>query len=613
MDARTTRPARPETRRASAVIERPLSRERPPIRKLPAEVVDRISAGEVVENPASVVKELIENAIDAEATLVEISLDGGGIDRIEVSDDGTGIPEAELPLAVERHATSKLSADGRLDEIRTLGFRGEALAAIGSVARLRLVSRSSSDEIAHGVAVEGGAVRGAVLEGRARGTTVEVRDLFFNTPARRKFLRSPAAEQVEVVRTIERLYLARPQVGFALRVGEAEILRFPRENSLRGAITRVVGWETLGTPIEVEAPISEGGILTAVLSHPSHSTGTSQSLYLSINGRPVFSRTLQQAIRVAYTGFLPKNRYPLGCGQLTLDAQRTDVNVHPTKREVRLSHEREVAEEIRRAVREALLRASPLAELPGALPERALDRSVAPVGASDTVSQRSPETRAPAPVPTLASQRRLLPEPPGIEVLARDRRPTLELRSSLFRLYWIAESSDELVLIDQHAASERLLYEQILQDGHLARQELVSPILIRLTPLQATALAAHEATVRSSGFEVDAMGGESYWLRSVPVYRARRTRPEVLPELLNELASGGRPTVVNGVRERTSATIACHAAIRAGDEVAAEEFHRVLESLYALPEMVYACPHGRPILVKLPRSRLDRWFLRSGD
>ena len=579
---------------------------RRPIRQLSEETIERIAAGEVVERPASVVKELVENSVDAGASLVTVRLWGGGVEKVEVADDGSGIPPEELELAVARHATSKLSPDGPVERVGTLGFRGEALAAIASVSRFRLLSRPPDREVAEGLSVVGGALTGRYSQARAPGTTVEVEDLFFNTPARRKFLKSAPAEQVEVLQTVERLYLARPNVALRVESEGREVGTYPAAHDLKDAAARVLGPGFLTSAFELSTEIP-GGRLFGALGRPGVAAASSRGLFVAVNGRAVTSRPIAQSVRVAYGDYLPRTRFPVGVLHLEIDPDRLDVNVHPTKREVRLAQERELLDALRLRVREALVASPQVAELSsthpfappsfGAPPPSAKGRA-APVaerlGVQRTLEGSAVVSTTPLPIP------------------AAGGHPRLTLLGCLHSLYWVAESEEGLVLIDQHAAAERVLYEELRRSGTLQRQTLVTPVAVRLTGAEQSALAANGETVRSAGFDIETFGPDAYLVRSVPAYRGRLARAEEVAELLDELASGGRPTLPDGLEERRAATVACHAALRAGDDVSLEEFSRVLAELHALPEAAYSCPHGRPIVLAVPRSRLDRWFLRSG-
>ncbi len=579
---------------------------RTPIRRLTQDVVHRIAAGEVVERPASVVKELVENSLDAGATEVSVELTGGGLASIEVRDDGYGIPASELPLAVERYATSKLSDAEGLEAIRTLGFRGEALAAIAAVSRLAIVSRSSGAPEGAEIRVDAGVVGPVRPAGRAVGTTVVVADLFANVPARRKFLRGAAAEQLAVGDVIDRLYLARPTVLLSLAAEGRELRRYPPSSNARDAAARVLGEELLDHGVEVFDPPSDGVTIEGVVGRPSLHRGTSQGIVLAVNGRGVESRTLSQAVRLAYQDYLPPSRFPVAVLELTIDPSRVDVNVHPTKREVRIARERELSERIRVAVRRTIREGSHAVER---------DIRAGPPAAGSATGLLPPRPRdreEDVPLAALpASRQRTLGDPsPLANVAGTARHPGLRLVGAVFDLYWVAESGDALVLVDQHAASERVVYEAIRREGRLARQELVEPLTVQLTSRRAEALRTYGGPVEAAGFLVEPFGGDSFRLRSVPSYRGRRARPEAILGLLDELSEGARPTLPDGLEERVAASLACHSSVRAGDVIAPAEMSRILGALYALGDASFACPHGRPILVEVPRGRLDRWFLR---
>jgi len=580
-----------------------------PIRRLLPSTVERIAAGEVVERPASVVKELVENAVDAGASNVSVRLAEGGTEKIEVADDGRGIAPDELELAVERHATSKLDPEGPVERIDSLGFRGEALAAIGAVSRLRLLSRTPGREAAEGISVVGGTVAGRFVAPRAHGTTVEVEDLFFNTPARQKFQKSPASEQVEVVRAVERLYLARPSVGIRVESEGREIAVYPPTTSLRDAASRVLGpaFLTQSFPVRGEVP---GGRLFGACALSPMAASSPSSLYFAVNGRPIASRSLAQAVRLAFRDSLPRTRYPVGVLHLELAAETLDVNVHPTKREVRFVQERALADAVLRLVREALLGAPAVSDV-GA-------RARSEPWTGPTAGAVPPPKALPldlGPPPAARAQRTLEEPAPTVSggvVEEGANRPRLELLGPLHALYWVAASDEGLVVVDQHAVSERLLFEALRRDRALGRQILVDPVSLALSGGQRAALAAHADAIRAAGFEVEPFGPDTYRVRSVPSFRGRRARVEGVLELLDELASGARPTLPDDLADRTAASLACHAAVRAGDAVTREEIADLLRALDALPGRPKTCPHGRPIFVRIARSQLDRWFLRAG-
>jgi DNA mismatch repair protein MutL len=581
---------------------------RRPIRRLAPEVVHQIAAGEIVERPASVVKELVENALDAGATEIAVELTDGGLAAIEVRDDGAGIPADELPLALERYATSKLSDVQGLVGVATLGFRGEALSAISTVSRTTIVTRTPETTEGATVSVDGGTLGPVRAAGRAVGTTVRVEELFFNVPARRKFLKGAAAEQVAVGDVVDRQYLARPDVRFSLRSDGREARRYPGSASRRDAAARVLGEELLEQSVDVSDGPSEGVAVAGVVGRPGLHRATSQGIYLAVNGRPIESRPLSQAVRRAFDEYLPPARFPLAVLHLTVDPARVDVNVHPAKREVRIARERDVAERLRVAVRRAIREAVHLADRD--LPEPARSTSSPSAGASNEAFPLGADL--PLAAMPAARQSTLIERGPAARVSGTVRHPEVRLLAAAFDLYWLGESEGALLLIDQHAASERVVFEALRREGGLARQELMEPVTLRLTARRAEALHSHAAAVDAAGFSVEPFGGDTFRLRAIPSYRGRRARPESIVGLLDELADGARPTVPDGMAERVAATIACHSAVRAGDTIEAAEMGRILSALYALGDAAFACPHGRPILVRLERSRLDRWFLRPG-
>ncbi len=580
---------------------------RAPIRRLDRDTIDRIAAGEVVERPASVVKELIENAVDAGARRIVVRVRRGGLDRIEVVDDGFGIPAAELPLAIERHATSKLPPEGPIDSIPTLGFRGEALASIASVARLRLVSRPPEAAVASWIETEAGGPTTTGVEARDVGTTVEVHDLFARTPARRKFLRAPAAEQIELVATLERAYLARPSVALELEVDGRPSVSYPAADRWEAAAAAVLGPSFPAQSFRRDGELPGGGRWTAILGRPELAAPSFRRLFLSVNARPIQSRSLSAAVRAAFEGLMPRARYPVGLLRLDLPDERIDVNVHPTKREVRIAQERDLDDRLRREIRAALLLAPAPSTLSGPIPSR-------PPAPPIRRTLSAPLTEGPAPsLPPLQPPTPRLFEPPSPRALAPfPRSGGLELRGSVRALYWVAESPDGLLLIDQHAASERLVFESIRRSLAPARQHLVDPLTLELSARQHSALEAHGAPVAASGFEIDRFGPRQVRLRSVPVWAGHRAEAQWLLQLLDELADGGRPTVPDDPRDRILASVACHAAVRAGDVIDAGTLARIWSDLRALPEAPTTCPHGRPIAFEIPFSRIDRWFLRSG-
>ena len=594
--------------------------EAPRIRALPEETIRLIAAGEVVERPASVVKELVENALDAGATEIGIRIEKGGLDLVEVSDNGDGIVPEDLPLAVQRYATSKLSGPRGLDAISTLGFRGEALAAIAAVARLRITSRIRGRDSAARMEVGGGAASPLQSAARSPGTTVEVRDLFHSTPARKKFLRSPASETLRISHLAERFYLARPEVSFHLVVDGRESMHHDSVPSLREALARTFGPQIAHACFDLQGSGGPGIWVEGMASHPSVSRGSPDGIYLSVNGRIIQSRPLLQGIREAYQGLLPRGRFPIVVLHLEADRARVDVNVHPTKQEVRFERELELRENVR-----ALLRAR-LQDQPRTLPEVSVPAPVAEPDpphsflAAEVEGSMGrlrpleaflpgfPEVSRPSP-PEGANAR---PEGPGAWVPGSPVHPSISVLGQLGRLYIVAESlqpDGSLVLVDAHAASERIVFERLREKSVVPRQELLEAREVELTPRQAQAWELYGERLREMGFEVDPFGQRTYRVRAVPSILGHRLRPESVPALLDDLAADLPREAVERAPEEIWKTTACHMAIRAGDVLSSDETHRLLRELYRTPEN-FTCPHGRPIMVSIPRERLDRWFHR---
>ncbi|MDE1820697.1 MAG: DNA mismatch repair endonuclease MutL [Euryarchaeota archaeon] len=602
------------------------------IHRLDERTVHEIAAGEVIERPASVVKELVENSLDAGAHEVLVRVEQGGLARIEVSDDGLGIVPEDLPVAFERHATSKLESALDLPAVRTLGFRGEALAAIAAVARVTLTSRPEGAYEARTLEVEGGHVGEVRTAARAPGTTLLVRDLFFNTPARRKFLKSPKTEALKIVETLEGLYLAHPAVSFGLSLDGGEIERYPAAATLQEATARVFGVPFLRSSFDFSGAAGPGLWVEGVASHPSMSRGTSRGIVLVVDGRVIVSKALSDGVRYAYHELLPRGRYPVVVLHLRAEPGRVDVNVHPTKREVRFEREAELREAFHALLRSKLHDQPRAAPTGGRLsigdssahaplgPEVSAGAAVPPpepfASAVSRGANASPLGNARgvlSALPTLSSHIRPLDGTGGPTVIpGTSVHPGLVLLGQVGELYIVGESQGSprsLVLIDAHAASERVLYERLKATEPLARQELLAPLEVELTARQRATLETYGGELARAGFVVEPFGRSTHRIRAVPFFRGHRARPEALGRLLDELADGGRGGEADPLRERVAKSAACHMAIRGGDVLSIPEMHRLLGELYACPES-FTCPHGRPIMLTLPRERLDRWFLR---
>ncbi len=567
------------------------------IRLLPPSVADRIAAGEVVERPASVVKELVENALDAGARRIAVALDGGGVERITVEDDGVGIAAEDLPLAVERHATSKL-ADERLVEITTLGFRGEALPSIGAVARLSLVSRPRSAAEGAEITVEAG-VKGPVRPAAAEfGTRVVVRDLFFCTPARLKFLKSPRAETEAALTALRRLALVHPEVAFRVAVDGREVLALAAGDPFR-RMADLLGEEMARHAVALAA--ERGGLrLSGWVGPPSLTRATQADQHLAVNRRPVTDRLLRTAVRVAYGDSIAVGRHPVALLILDVPAEAVDVNVHPAKAEVRFRDAEAVRGFVISAVREALNAGRLVAPVPRYLPSFRLasPRGSAPALAETPALPLSapPAARpAPAPVPGLADH------------------PLGAARAQLFGTWILAETADgALILVDQHAAAERVRHEALKRAlamaGGVAKQSLLIPVVVELSPAQAEAVLARAEALARLGLVVEPFGG-AVLVRTVPAPLTGCDAAALLRDLAEELAESGESRVIESRLDAVLARMACHGSIRAGRRLSEAEMNALLRALEATPN-AGTCSHGRPTWIRLEVADLERLFGR---
>ncbi len=551
------------------------------IRILPPEVVARIAAGEVVTSPAAVVKELIENALDAGAARVEVEIRRGGIDLIRVRDDGSGIPAPEVRLAFHRHATSKLSGPADLGRIVTLGFRGEALAAIGQAADVTLVTRTRAEPAGSYIRVVGGEV---VEEGRrpaAPGTVVTVRNLFAHLPARRRFLRDPRVEAAEVGQVVGRFALAYPEIEFKFASEGRVRLRTAGDGQLRSAAAEVWGDGVARQLIEVGRVVEAGRLaVTGLVGPPALHRPTRNDLALFVNRRWVQNRRLYAAVEAAYVGVIPAGRHPVGAVNILLDPAEVDVNVHPAKAEVRFAYEGEVLTALRQAVREAL-------KAHGLGPELEL----AGVGDGAQLAfglEAGADGRA-----------------------APTRLPRLRVIGQFEGKFILAEGPDGLYVFDQHVVHERVLYDafrRALASGRVETQGLLDPVPVELTAREAPILAAPEArlNLEAAGFSFEPFGPDAVLLRGIPALFAGAVDPAGLfKEAVGALLGAEGPW-----EHRVAARLACRRAVKAGDPLTERDMQELIDRLESA-ELVSTCPHGRHIFRRLPSQYLASAFGRS--
>jgi DNA mismatch repair protein MutL len=554
-----------------------------PIKVLATEVVSKIAAGEVVERPASVVKELIENSLDAGATQIAVEAQGGGVELNKVSDNGAGIPASEVELAFYRYATSKISNLDDLEKISSLGFRGEALPSIAAVAEVEILTQTSSETIGSYLHLRKGEVVGKESRARPQGTTVTVRRLFRYFPARLKFLKSVNTENSHIANLVSQYALAFPEVKFSLVLDKRPSLRTTGNGDLREVVSAIYGSEVAQRMLKVEQKdsLAKVGGLT---SPPSLARSNRNYLSFFVNRRWVRSPLLTRATEEAYRGLLMDGQHPITVINISLPIQELDVNIHPAKAQIKFCHEQVVFSSIQKAVEGALAR-TPIAS------SKAVPFSVS---SGQWQSPRMIMDNEPAFV---------VAQLPTLEL------PVLRVLGQLANTYIIAEGPNGLYLIDQHAAHERILYDRI--SAQWARKEvevqgLLQPITIELSPREEETLRTSKEFLAEFGFTIEPFGNRSYVIRAIPALMAKANIIEIISALLDSLANKQSP---NPWEEKIAQSLACHGAIRAGQQLSNEEMRELIKQLEQTKQP-RACPHGRPTMIHLSSHQLEKEFGR---
>jgi len=595
------------------------------IRRLPETLVNRIAAGEVVERPASAVKELVENSIDAGASRIDIVVRDGGRTQIIITDDGCGMSAEELQLAVERHATSKLPNDDLLN-IASLGFRGEALASIGAVSRLKLTSRRPDDDEAWTLEVEGGTVGAPQPAAHPPGTRLEIKDLFYATPARLKFLKTPRTELGHVTEAIKRLAMAHPGIGFTLSDGERDILRLaPAQGDLLDSrlerLGAIMGRDFADNAIAINAE-REGILLSGHAGLPTLNRGNGQMQFLFVNGRPVRDKLFYGALRGAYRDFLASDRYPLVALFLEVPPENLDVNVHPAKTEVRFSDAALVRGLIVGAVKHGLAEAGHRASTtvshgalaavqPGSLPLGRGGGGYVPTGlAQRAQSFFAPDSGLEAPLAAPDTTDRV-----GLRVSDEedlDDYPLGVARAQLHETYIVAQTADGIVIVDQHAAHERLVHERIkqsLETGGVASQGLLIPEVVELDETSAERLNARREEFLELGLIMEAFGPGAVVVREVPALLGDCDIQGMVRDLADGLAENDEALALKDRLGDVTAKMACHGSVRAGRRLNATEMNALLREMEATPHSGQ-CSHGRPTYVELKLHDIEKLFGR---
>ncbi len=590
--------------------------EKPKIRQLDEVVVNRIAAGEVVERPASAIKELVENALDANATRIDITIQDGGKTLIQVRDDGHGIAADDLALALSRHATSKIDGTDLLD-IRSFGFRGEALPSMGAVGRMSITSRVDGAEAAM-IAVDGGKLKPLRPAALNRGTVVELRDLFYATPARLKFLRSDRAETQAISDVVKRLAMAEPYVGFSLRdhgTGRETFRADPQNgdlfDALAGRLRQIMGAEFIDNALPIDAE-RDGFALTGFAALPTYSRGSAVAQYLFVNGRPVRDKLLIGALRGAYSDFLSRDRHPACALFVECDPQLVDVNVHPAKAEVRFRDPGTVRGLIISALKHALAEAGHRASttvanatLAAFQPEPTTPRNYQMDMTARAYSVRQPMPQGFAETAPVFSR---VDEPAQVE----EDHPLGAARGQVHENYIVAQTADGMVIVDQHAAHERLVYEKLkrqMAENGVAAQALLIPEIVKLSRDDAERLLEQASDLARLGLAIEPFGDGAIAVRETPAILGPVNAENLLRDVLDALHEGTRSTVQDRL-DAVLSRVACHGSVRSGRRMNGEEMNALLREMEATPHSGQ-CNHGRPTYVELKLSDIEKLFGRT--
>jgi DNA mismatch repair protein MutL len=613
------------------------------IRILSEQLANQIAAGEVVERPASVVKELVENSLDAGATRIDIHIEGSGSGLLRVADNGLGMDGDDVLLCIERHATSKLQNEGQLAAIATLGFRGEAIPSIASVSWMTILSRPREHDLGTRAEIRYGSLQAVHQDGCPRGTVFEVRHLFGNMPARKKFLKSARTEVHHVEEVVKNQALAHPLTGFSLQIDGKEVLSYQPNADLENRVREVFRYRGKLLPLQQGEADDSGGIgLEGYLLLPEMAQAGNARLRLLVNNRPVQDAMIRHAVSEGLQGFLMKGYQPAGAVLLTIAPDQVDVNVHPAKREIRFRKSEEVhrfiADRVARAMSgyQQTLRASIFAPVP---PRQTIELGSGGLRYPQPAATAIPALTTAEPVgiqarlPSMSFSRPQVnfPPEPFAQVAVTEtvalrppfpRTPTedfsgLKLIGQLFSLYLLCERDGDFIVIDQHAAHERLLYGQLRQ-GYLAasmpRQALLFPVTVELEPIQAETLEQRQAEVAALGFEADFFGDTTYVVKSVPAVVSHVEPGALLREILNGLrgpASSVVAQVIPQAVDQLLSSMACKAAIKAGNRLQPVEMLKLLQQMQASSVFSH-CPHGRPVIKTFSAQEVEKWFHRHG-
>ncbi len=599
--------------------------------------INKIAAGEVIERPASVVKELVENSLDADSSLIKVDItsDNRGITKIRVSDDGCGMDGESALLSFSRHATSKISRISDLYEISTMGFRGEALASIAAVSKVTMITKQRTIEPSPGtrIIIEGGDIVENNPFSAPDGTSVLVEKLFFNTPVRKKFLKSVKTEISQIYRIMEETALANSRIAFQLSHNEKIRLSVGKSGSLLDTVTYIYGTDYAKDMIPVRS-LSTFMKLEGLCSPPSLDAPNSRKVIISVNNRPVYSLPLIRAVKRAYGTLLPRDRYPVCFLNIRIDRKVVDVNVHPAKREVRFSREKEISDEIVSSIRESLDSKNLLFSYDTGranIIQKTITDDESPakplfcISSEETGYNAFPESNRQDPESAIKSSfnafsstdSRLRSSEETAKCDGNSRRlPHMKVIGQVDDSYIVTQmrgsNEDEMVIIDQHAAHERIMYELFTEKRESGRisQELLVPSVVSLKPTEYAVLSENIQLLEDEGFFLEEFGKDTYALRAVPVILGKKAGIETLGDIITDLLEDNGSPPLGFLKEKISATVSCHAAIKAGTQLSMEQMERLVDQL-SKTKNPYSCPHGRPTMISFTKTKLDSMFKRS--
>lgn len=588
------------------------------IKVLDERVISQIAAGEVIEKPASVVKELIENSIDAQATQITIEVEDGGKKSIRVVDDGFGIDSEDSKRVFLRYSTSKISTLRDLESITSLGFRGEALASIATVSKVTLVTKSKDDVRDTGtkIYVEGGKVREISDTAASKGTSVLVEDLFYNIPVRRRYMKNARAELARITDIVTRQALNYPEIFFTLIHNKEEIIKTPKAKNPLDNIVYIYGKEIARDMLSLKYSDLDFEI-EGFTSKPALSRNSTSHISIFVNKRYITSKVLNSALKEGYHNLIMKNRYPIAVIWLKIHPRQIDVNVHPSKLEIRFVDEKRVFNALTSAVENALSCKSLIPDIGG------VDLKTTEVKAYDISSGKALDVLTET-LPAMETGRQVIIDffdsgkevQPTTEVSTEGKKtyiPKMTLVGQILETYIVAQTGENILIIDQHAAHERILFERLIrlsEQDKKDRQGLLSPLNIELDPKQKNFVLANSDIMDSLGFRLEYFGGNTFQIRALPVVFGSKEDTKVIHDIIDELLSIGKTKHKNELLEKAAAIVACHSAIRAGDELSIVQMKNLVERLYET-ENAYSCPHGRPSILSMSKDELEKRFKRK--